>query len=314
MQQESITFPFLRHHTKQRYKNIHHGSERIRKQSDTYNLEEARHVSTPCDENFNHLEKNPGNLLTTHHSYCALIGALLWLSNGTRPDITFAVNWLSSFMNNPTDTHWKAEVCVLVYARNTANFSITLGGQDKTLTAHLDSGWAKCYEDCHSTTGFIFFFGKSPVSWKSKRQPNIALSLTEAEYMALTNTTCEALWWRTVLHDFDYINLTQPTTINYDNKGAGDLAPNPCHHARSKHIDVKHHFIHECISNNTISLNQVQTTQILAGIFTKPLKKTKHLLNVGLFNSLRIEGGCWNDTIHISAWYSLIGIQTIDSY
>lgn len=89
--------------------------------------ENARTVYTPCDDTFKDLNKNIDPLLTTSHPYCSLIGALLWLSNGTRPDITFAVNRLSSSMSNPTVTHWKAAQRVLVYVRDTADFSITLG-------------------------------------------------------------------------------------------------------------------------------------------------------------------------------------------
>lgn len=111
--------------------------------------------------------------MTTNHPYCSFIGALLWLSNGTRPDITFAVNQLSSFMNNLTDVHWRAAQRVLIYAIDTSGYPITLGGNDLTLSGHSDSDWAKQREDLRSTTGFIFCLGKSPVSWKYCRQPTL---------------------------------------------------------------------------------------------------------------------------------------------
>lgn len=249
---------------------------------ETHKLEHARPVSSPCDNHFKDLKKNDDSSINTDHPYCSLVGALLWLSNGTRPEITYAVNRLSSFMNNPTDIHWKAAQRVLIYARDTSEYSITLGGNDLTLSGHSDSDWAEQREDRRSTTGFIFCLGKSPVSWKSRRQPTIALSSTEAEYMALTDSAREAIWWRNIMNEFECIDLSLPTLVNYDNKGAGELALNPCHHARSKHIDVKHHFIRECISNNLISLKQVPTLSMLADILTKPLKKLKHMANVKL--------------------------------
>lgn len=129
-----------------------------------YHLENARPVYTPCDKQFKSLQKNTDSIKTTKHPYCSLIGALLWLSNGTRPDITFAVNRLSSFMTNPTDKHWQAVKRVLVYARDTLNFSIVVGGHDLTLTGHSDSDWAEQREDCRLTTGFLFCLGLSPVS------------------------------------------------------------------------------------------------------------------------------------------------------
>lgn len=245
-----------------------------------HGLENARTVYTPCDDEFKNLSKNTDPLLTTHHPYCSLVGALLWLSNGTRPDITFAVNRLSSFMSNPTDIHWQAAQRVLIYVRDTADFSITLGGEDLELSGHSDSDWAKQREDRRSTTGFVFSLGAYPVSWKSRRQPTIALSSTEAEYMALTDASREAIWWRSLLKEITAMDASKSTVIHYDNKGAGELALNPCHHSRSKHIDVKHHFIRECITNSLISLKQVPTLSMLADILTKPLKKIKHLANV----------------------------------
>lgn len=104
-----------------------------------YGLEESRPVNTPCDDNFEDLRKNKDPSLVTAQPYCNLIGALLWLSNGTRPDITFAVNRLSAFMTSPTDSHWKAAQRVLIYARDTNHFSITLGGHNLELSGHSDS-------------------------------------------------------------------------------------------------------------------------------------------------------------------------------
>lgn len=247
---------------------------------ETYHLEDTRPVNTPCDDHFKDLRKNDDPTHVTENPYCPLIGALLWVSNGTRPDVTYAVNRLSAFMSSPTDHHWKAAQRVLVYLRDTSSYSITLGGNDLTLSGHSDSDWAKQREDRRSTTGFIFYLGNSPVSWKSRHQPTIALSSTEAEYMALTDAARECIWWRSIMKELGFIDSSSPKAIHYDNKGAGELAMNPCHHSRSKHIDVKHHFIRECISNSTISLSQVSTHSMLADIFTKPLKRIKHVENV----------------------------------
>lgn len=243
-------------------------------------LENARPVYTPCDDEFRNLRKNEDLSHTTHHPYCSLVGALLWLSNGTRPDITFAVNRLSSFMSSPTDVHWKGAQRVLIYVRDTADYSITVGGNNLVLSGHSDSDWAEQREDRRSTTGFVFCLGPNPVSWKSRRQPTIALSSTEAKYMALTDASREAIWWRSLLQEIATVDLTSSTIIHYDNKGAGELALNPCHHARSKHIDVKHHFIRECIANSIVRLVQVPTLSMIADILTKPLKKIKHIANV----------------------------------
>lgn len=84
------------------------------------------------------------------------------------------------------------------------------------------------------------------------------------------------------MNEFDSIDLSSPTLLHYNNKGAGELALDPCHHACSKHLDAKHHFICECIANATISLKQVPTLSMLADILTKPLKTVKHMINIKL--------------------------------
>lgn len=98
--------------------------------------------------------------------------------------------------------------------------------------------------------------------------------------MALTDTAREAIWWCLILNELGFLVSSQPTVIHYDNKGAGDLSKNPCHHSRSKHIDVKRHFIREYIANSTISLHQVPTTPMLADILTKPLEHIKYAANL----------------------------------
>lgn len=100
--------------------------------------------------------------------------------------------------------------------------------------------------------------------------------------MALTDSARGVIWWRNIMNELNSIDLSVPTVIHYDNQGAGELALNPCHHARSKHIDVKHHFIRECISNAIIALQQIPTLSMIVDILTKPLLHLKHSANVKL--------------------------------
>lgn len=243
-----------------------------------FGLQDSTPRKTPCNDHFQHLVKNTDIALKTRHPYLKLLGCLQWLSVSTRPDVSFAVNRLSQFNQFPTDEHWKAACDVLLYLKHFPDLTITLGGPDLTLTGHSNSDWAENLDDRRSTTGILFQLGPHIVSWQSRRQPTIALSSTEAEYMALTDASRDAIWWRALLKEFGYHE--DITLLSYDNKGSGDLARNPCHHKRSKHIDVKHQFVQECVQDGVIHLHQVPTSEMLADLLTKPLKHVKHVQNL----------------------------------
>lgn len=157
-----------------------------------FGLTEARSRTTPCNNRFKHLVKNDDPLMTTSKPYLRLLGCLQWLSVSTRPDISFAVNRLSQFNQHPTYLHWNAAIDVLLYLKHFPDLRIILGGSDITLSGHSDSDWAESLDDWRSTTGFLFNLGTHLVSWQSIRQPTVALSSTEAEYMALTDASRNA--------------------------------------------------------------------------------------------------------------------------
>lgn len=102
--------------------------------------------------------------------------------------------------------------------------------------------------------------------------------------MALTETSRSIIWWRTLLNELAMIDLTQPTVMHYDNKGSGELASDPCHHRQSKQIDVKHHFVRDCVSNKVVKLKQVPTVQMQADMMTKPLGRVEHQENLWLLS------------------------------
>lgn len=159
---------------------------------DDFGLTEACSRTTPCNNRFKHLVKNDDPLMTTSKPYLRLLGCLQWLSVSTRPDISFAVNRLSQFNQHPTYLHWNAAIDVLLYLKHFPDLRIILGGSDITLSGHPDSDWAESLDDWRSTTGFLFNLGTHLVSWQSIRQPTVALSSTEAEYMALTDASRNA--------------------------------------------------------------------------------------------------------------------------
>ena len=199
---------------------------------------------------------------------------------GTRPDLAFAVASLSQFSSNPGQPHWDAIKHVLRYLRGTADHRLTYGSHTGTsllFDGYCDSDWGSSKDDRRSVTGYAFMLGGGAVSWQSKKQPTVALSSVEAEYMAACQAAREALWWQKLLHELGVAR--HPTTvIHSDSQGSIALSKNPEHHARSKHIDIRHHFIREQVAANHISLQYMPTEDMLADVMTKPLSRDQHNL------------------------------------
>jgi hypothetical protein len=202
--------------------------------------------------------------------YRETVGALQYLVCGSRPDISAAVSAVSRFTSNPGPKHWQAVKRILRYLKGTSRVGITLGGsEDITLTGYCDADWAGDVDSRKSTTGFVFLLGSGPVSWKSKLQPTTALSTMEADYMALSSATQEALWLRQLLHALGYEE--GPTTIYEDNQGCIKFVQSTKFSPRAKHIDVRHFFVHDHVESKDIALSYVPSAENLADLFTKPL-------------------------------------------
>jgi len=194
---------------------------------------------------------------------------------GTRPDLAFAQSLVSQFMTNPGPQHWMAVKRIMRYLKGTWNVRLRLGGQGLHLVGLCDADWAGDVQDRRSTTGYVFMLGQGAISWNSKRQPTIALSTVEAEYMAASQCVKEALWLRQLLEDVGLVQ-EQAMRILCDNQGCIALAKNPTHHSRTKHIDVQHHFIREKMENGVISMEYCPTELMLADALTKGLAKIRH--------------------------------------
>jgi hypothetical protein len=204
--------------------------------------------------------------------YREIVGSLMYLMVSTRPDIGYAVGQLAKFMNCHGPQHHAAAIHLLRYIKGTQHCCIKYGSSDLTLTGYSDSDWASDVDSRRSTTGYIFMLAGGPISWKSKCQPTVALSSTEAEYMALTATAQEAMSLRTLCGELG-INVADPVLIYGDNQGALAMALNPTMHHKSKHIDIKQHFIREKVADGDVQLQYISTKRMLADALTKPLSK-----------------------------------------
>jgi hypothetical protein len=153
-------------------------------------------------------------------------------------------------------------------------------GAQFELIGYSDSYYAGCKVDRKSTSGCCQFLGRSLVSWSSKKQNSVALSIAEAEYISTGNCCAQLLWMKQTLLDYGIIFKNVP--LMCDNESAVKLATNPVQHSRSKHIDTRHHFLRDHVGKGDISIYSVGTDDQLADIFTKPLDETR-------FCSLRSE-------------------------
>ena len=148
--------------------------------------------------------------------------------------------------------------------------------EDNRLKGYTDSDWAGSLDDRKSTSGYIFCLGTKVTSWSSKKQKVVALSTAEAEYISSTAAACEALWLRRLLQDLQD-KQEDATTLFCDNMSAIAMSKNPVFHARSKHIELKYHFIRELVENEDINLEFCKTGEQLADVFTKPLPAEKFI-------------------------------------
>jgi transposase InsO family protein len=220
--------------------------------------------------------------------YQSAVGSLMYASQATRPDITYAVTALSQFCSKPTEEHWRAVKRVLRYLRGTMHYGLTYRGPTSpneppslTLRGYCDSDWAEDSIDRRSITGYAFLLSGAPISWASRKQSTVAHSSTEAEYMAVSDAAKEAVWWRSFLSSLGF-NQSNATTILSDNQGSIKLSKNPENHRRTKHIDVRYHYIRECVSEGTVLLDYISTKEMAADVLTKPLGRLQHATTIKL--------------------------------
>ena len=159
----------------------------------------------------------------------------------------------------------------LCYAKGTLNHGLFYAyGAEVEVFGYIDVDWAGCAYDRRSTSGYVFSFGSGMVSWSSKKQPTVALSSTETKYRGAAMAACEIAWLRKLLQDLRH-NVLGVVTLYCDNMSSIQLANNLVFHARTKHIEVHYHYVHEKVLVSDIDLVYVSTQEQVANIFTKSL-------------------------------------------
>ncbi|GLI71167.1 hypothetical protein VaNZ11_016269 [Volvox africanus] len=232
-----------------------------------YGLEEANPRKVPLSKALRAVGER---LDVQQFPYGELVGSLLYLSVGTRPDISYSVGALSRYMSKPTVEHWQAAKGVLRYLIGT-NVGISYSAKSSvgTLHGYCDSDYAGCVDTRRSTTGYVFLLTGGAVGWASRLQATVATSTAEAEYMASGAATKEALWFRHLARD---LKLRVPCVpIQCDNQAALKMSSNLITTPRSKHIDVLYHFVREHAARGEVKFLYCKSEDMVADVFTKPL-------------------------------------------
>jgi hypothetical protein len=202
--------------------------------------------------------------------YRSLIGALNYLSVSTRPDIAFAVAYLSRFLKCPTTDKMARARDIVLYLKGTSRFGLHLGGSDSNMHGYCDADWANCKETRRSQTGLVLNFGQGAVSWKSQRQPTVSRSTAEAEYIAAGEAAKE-VQYLCALYQQLVAQVHAVVDVKTDNMAALQLLQDPISADRTKHIDIIYHHVRERVRLNQLTFSHVSSADNVADIFTKPL-------------------------------------------
>ncbi|KAE8999256.1 hypothetical protein PR002_g18510 [Phytophthora rubi] len=214
------------------------------------------------------------------YDYRGALGMLMYLATCTRPDLAYALGQLSRFVSKPTTKHVGALKRVLRYLVGTTEYGIRYlkgpadGNAAIVLQGFCDSDWASDSETRKSTSGFVFTLASGAIAWMSRRQPIIALSTAEAEYVAACEATMEATAEGNILTEILAHHTIKPV-IGIDSSAAHVMATSPTYSRRTRHIELRWHYVREQVQRGSIELVKIQGEENPADAFTKPLDKAR---------------------------------------
>ena len=212
--------------------------------------------------------------------YAHAVGSLMYLAISTRPDIAYVVGVLSRFSSNPGYAHWAAVKHLFRYLKGTLDYKLTYSPDPKStslFTTYSDADHAGCKDSGRSTGAYVVKMGTGAISWRSKLQIIVALSTTEAEYVAGCSAGTEICWLRNLFTELGFNFTSNSSPLYIDNQSAIAVARNPEHHGRMKHLDLRYYCLRDAVEGGVISVFYCPTDQMPADVLTKalPLVKVK---------------------------------------
>ncbi|KAG8498715.1 hypothetical protein CXB51_005041 [Gossypium anomalum] len=250
-----------------------------------FNMRSAKPVSTPLAAHFRlssalSPQSDDEIKYMSHVPYSSAVGSLMYAMVCSRPDLSYAVSGVSRYMANPGKEHWKAVQWILRYLRGTTDVCLQFGRTEDGVIGYVDADFAGDLDRRRSLTGYVFTIGGCAISWKATLQTTVALSTTEAEYMAITEACKEAIWLKGLFSELN--EDLQISTVFCDSQSAIFLTKDQMFHERTKHIDVRYHFVRDIIARGDIVVSKISTHENPADMMTKslPITKFEHCLDL----------------------------------
>ncbi|XP_024004079.1 uncharacterized protein LOC112081549 [Eutrema salsugineum] len=233
-----------------------------------FGMKNCKSVSTPLTPHGNNHENDEEYDEAT--KYRSIIGGLLYLC-ASRPDLMFASSYLSRYMAAPLTKHYEEAKRVLRYVKGTSHFGVQFTSvNNPELYGYSDSDWGGSNEDKKSTSEYVFTLGSAVFCWQSSKQQTVAQSTAEAEYIAVCAAANQDIWLQRLLGEIG-LDSQDGVLIFCDNKSAIVIGRNPVQHRRTKHIEIKYHFVREAEQKGLIQLKYCEGEVQLADLLTKGL-------------------------------------------
>ncbi|CAM8881378.1 unnamed protein product [Rhodiola kirilowii] len=257
-------------------------SDYLNKVVDKFAMKSAKSASIPLG---GHLELTKADCPVTDQDklkmskipYDVAVGSVMYAMLCTRPDLAFAISVLSRFMSNPGENHWLGMKYLLRYLSSTTNIGLMYADFDTKhdIVGYVDSDYATNKDNRKSTTSFFFTWAGNCISWKSQLQSIVALSSTEAEYIAATEAVKEAICLKGLIKEIQ--GVSRIPVLHMDSQSALYLCKDPVYHERTKHIDVRFHFIRDTVESKEIEIRKILGDINTADFGTKIVPTDKFL-------------------------------------
>ncbi|CAL9238501.1 unnamed protein product [Arabidopsis halleri] len=243
----------------------------------TFNMDDCKAVVSPINSamklrSFTQEELIREEPLMSSIPYASAVGSLMYAMIGSRPDLAYAICLVNRFIAKPGRDRWAAVKWILRYLKGATEVCLTFTRSDHmNIEGFCDSDYATDRDRSRSVSGYVFQVGGNTVSWRSSLQHVVALSTTEAEYMALTEAAKEGIWLQKICSELGFDS--ESFKLNCDSQSAICLAKNSVHHDRTKHIATKVHFIRDLVNDGSVNITKIHTTLNPADMLTKGLPR-----------------------------------------